>query len=365
MKMRRNFLYIAVVLLSLLSACSDNESVIDNGSGQVPEQMPLRFCLGDVVDMTTRGTGSEMDFAAFEPGKSVGVFVMYERDLDSLRVGSDYHNISYYYDNVECSVDEKGNLLPVSIPEMFYPMGVESKIAIFAYAPYDSAMTRKQLLNSANCISVSADQSIYRETQRNDLVLGTPLQGNPLARPAADGHNGNFPTANIRLNFRHQRSRVVLNVTLDGESDFMDGREFVMIDSMFVYAENVPMHAPLGYRLSESMNDFAPADSLMSDTMLMACFTDIDLLNTQKKSFTAIGIVLPSDELSEISFRIEVVEGGNRRYIRRKAVAPIRYERGVSINFRTTISEGMTDFEEGSTDYDDIPVDPDTPGQPV
>ena len=90
----------------------------------------MRFSLGDLVDMTTRGTGEELGYTTFEPGQSVGVFVMYERDLDSLREGSDYHNISYYYDNVECRIDESGNLHPNSIEEMFYPMGLDSKIAV-------------------------------------------------------------------------------------------------------------------------------------------------------------------------------------------------------------------------------------------
>ena len=242
---------------------------------------------------------------------------------------------------------------------------MESKIAIFAYAPYDSAMIRKQLLNSEDCISISADQSIYRETLRNVLVLGTPLQGNPLERPAIDGHNGNFPTANIRLNFRHQRSRVVLNVTLDGESDFMDGRDFLLIDTMYVYAENVPMCAPSGCKLDDTMNNFAPADILQNDTMLMACFTDIDLLNTQKKTFTSIGIVLPSNAPVELSFRIEFVTAQKRSKVRRKAVVPVMFERGASLNFKTTISESMTEEDDESTDYDEVPVVPDTPGIPA
>lgn len=363
MKMRRNFVYIVLALLSLLTACSDNENVLDTQIGQA--KIPMRFSLGDLVDMNTRGTGEELGYTTFEPGQSVGVFVMYERDLDSLREGSDYHNISYYYDNVECRIDESGNLHPKSIEEMFYPMGLDSKIAVFAYAPYDSTMTRKRLLNSQDTIFVSSNQSIIRETQNNDLILATPLQGNPLLRPAIDGTSGSFPTASIKLNFRHQRSRVVLNVTLDGGSEFMDGKDFLLIDTMYVYAENVPMCAPSGCKLDDTMNNFAPADILQNDTMLMACFTDIDLLNTQKKTFTSIGIVLPSNTPVELSFRIEFVTAQKRSKVRRKAVVPVMFERGASLNFKTTISESMTEEDDESTDYDEVPVVPDTPGIPA
>lgn len=63
MKMRRNFVYIVLALLSLLTACSDNENVLDTQIGQA--KTPMRFSLGDLVDMTTRGTGEELGYTTF------------------------------------------------------------------------------------------------------------------------------------------------------------------------------------------------------------------------------------------------------------------------------------------------------------
>lgn len=334
--MKRSALYTIVAALTICMACSEND-ITDGGDVNQYGRIPIRLSVDNLVELQTRGTDAGMQNATLAPGTSVGVFVMDERNYDSLRAGSSYRNASYYYDNVECRLNADGTLQPTGLTEMLYPMGQDTKIAVFAYAPYDEAVTRESLLMSGDGVYVSADQRSDGVVLENDLLLGTPVSANPLRMSVSDHLSVPYQTESISLNLRHQRCRIVLDLTFCCTPELLDGQPLFYADSVLVYAENVPMSAPLGYALDEEMENYAVADSVVSDTLLMAIYTDVRLEEEQEKALVATGIVLPCQFPVEPSFCIVLVSGNERRYIRRKVSSPVALERGTSVSFRTTV----------------------------
>lgn len=344
--MKRNIIYTLVVVLAVCMACTETD--ITGGEPSAPEvsDVPLRLCVGNLVELQTRGTDTEMQNSTLAAGTQVGVFVMYERDYDSLRIGSSYHNASYYYDNVRCRIEEDGSLHPVESAELFYPMGQDMKIAVFAYAPYDQNMTREALLMPKDGIYVDSLQDSNAAVLKNDLLLGTPVMKNPLRMPISDHTSSPYPSEKIMLNLRHQRTRLIMNLKFSGTPELLDGRPIYHADSVLVFAENVPMSAPLGYSLDTTMINYAVADSLVTDTMLMAVYTDVYVEEAQEKQFFATGIALPSATPVEPSFCIVMVSGEERKYIRRRVTSPVVLERGTSVTFRTTVDSCGEDLAE-------------------
>ncbi|MCM1516584.1 MAG: fimbrillin family protein [Paraprevotella sp.] len=334
--MKRSALYTIVATLAMCMACSEND-VAGGGDANQGVRVPIRLGVGNLVELQTRGTDAGMQNATLAPGASVGIFVMDEREYDSLRTGSSYRNASYHYDNVECRLDADGTLQPTGLAEMFYPMEQETKIAVFAYAPYDEAVTRESLLLPEDGVCVSADQSSDDVVLENDLLLGTPVTANPLRMPVSDYSSAPYKTESIRLNLRHQRCRIVLDLKFRGTPELLDGQPFFHADSVLVYAVNVPMSVPSGCTLDDGMENYAVADSILPDTLLMAAYTDVHVGEGQEMAVVATGIVLPCQLPVEPSFCIVMVSGNERRYIRRKVSSPVVMERGTSVSFRTTV----------------------------
>lgn len=335
--MKRHILYIFVAMLAACVACT--ESDVPGGDPSAPQvgNVPLRLSVGNLVELQTRGTDAGLQNSTLAPGTRVGVFVMYERDYDSLRIGSAYHNATYSYDNVECRLGADGSLQPTQLTEMFYPMGRDTKIAVFAYAPYDKDMTREALLLPKDSIYVDMWQDADSIVLRNDLLLGTPALANPLRTPVADPEVSPSATEKISLNMRHQRCRLVLDLKLSGTPWLLDGQPLFHADSILVYAENVPVAAPLGYSLDTAMVNYAVADRVVLDTMLIAVHTDVFVGEAQEMQLYATGIVLPCPSPVEPSFRIVMISGNERKYIRRKVASPVSLDRGTSVMFRTTV----------------------------
>ncbi len=342
--MKRYIIYIYIAALAICTACADRDINGDAGTVQ-PGNVPLRVRVGNIVELRTRGTDAGLQNSTLAPGARVGLFVMYERDYDSLRVGSSYHNTTYYYDNVECTLEANGALLPVDTTELFYPMGQDMKIAVFAYAPFDSTMTREALLLPKDSLYVSADQSTDSSILRNDLLLGTPTMGNPLRMPISDHTSSPYLSEGISLNLSHQRCQIVLDLKLCGTQELLQGQPLFHADTVMVYVENVPMSAPLGCSLDSVMRNYVPADSVVLDTMLMATYTDVFVTEGEEKPFVATGLVLPCSLPVEPSFCVVMISGNERRYIRRRATLPVNIERGTSVSFRTIVDAQGLLFE--------------------
>ncbi len=328
-----------MVALALCVACTEQD-VTSGGEAVRPGSIPLRVSVGNLVELHTRGTDAGLQDATLAPGTRVGLFVMYERDYDSLRVGSSYHNTSYYYDNVECTLEVNGALTPTDATELFYPMGQDNKIAVFAYAPYDRNMTRESLLMPSDSVYVSTDQSTDSLVLSADLLLGTPTLGNPLRTPISDYTSSPYQSEGINLNLNHQRCRMVLDMKLCGTPELLQGQPLFHADSVMVYVGNVPTSAPVGYSLDDQMQNFAPADSVLLDTVLMATYTDVFVAEGEERPFVATGLVIPCVSPVEPSFCIVIVSGDERSYIRRKATQPVNLNRGTSVSFRTRV-EGL------------------------
>lgn len=350
--MKRLYIYIGVFVMALsaLTACT-SDTLPDNATEELAGSLvPLRISVDDIVDITTRSAAGVLPGDALSPDARLGIFVMYERDFDSLAVGSDYHNVSYYYDNVECALDGHGNLCPLDGGQLFYPMGVDSKIAIFAYSPYDSLMTRQRLLNPKGIVGVAADQGTEESVVANDLLLGTPVAGNPLGRPS--GHDGRG--GDVRLNLRHQRCRIVLDFTLEEIFGLIGAESLPAVDSLYVYAENVPLDTPAGYSLDNAMTDFALPDTIHRDTVLMSTLVETGGLDAMKVRYTSMAIVMPTVLPAEISFRLLLVSGTEHREIRLRTKETVAFGRGTSVRF----SIKDDNEEEPEPDTDEIPLDP-------
>lgn len=334
--MKKNTIYTIVAALVLCLACAENDIV---GGDDVAHgvRMPIRLSVGNFVELQTRGTDSGLQDGTLAPGTHVGVFVMSERDYDSLRIGLVHHDMSYGYDNVECILNADGSLQPTWQTEMFYPVGRDMRIAVFAYAPYDRGMTREALFHPGDGIRVGADQSRDAAVLLNDVLLGTPVAGNPMRTPVIDHTASPYPSEPVSINMRHQCSRIVLDLTFQGPDTLQAEHRPFHADSILVYAEAVPMSAPLGHVLDSAMTNYAVADSIMQDTMLMAVYTDVHVEEGEDRQLHATGIVLPCPFPVEPSFCIVIISGHERKCIRRRVASPVFLDRGASLSFRATV----------------------------
>ena len=108
--------------------------------------------------------------------------------------------------------------------------------------------------------------------------------------------------ADIRLNLRHQRSRIVLDFTLRELLELLDTVPFAHVDSFSVIAENVPVEAPVGYSLDSSLTNFSHPDSVRRDSVRLGAFMATEELNALDTQYTSVGIVIPCTEPADMSF---------------------------------------------------------------
>lgn len=352
MKRLSTYMYICIMAMLVMTACTSDMLPEGGATDKDESATPLCIRVDGFVSMTTRAALADMPGGTLSSDTRLGVFVMYERDYDSLAIGSYYRNISYSYDNVECSIDNAGNLYPANGEPLFYPMGSDVRIAVFAYAPYDSSMTREKLFAPKGEVGVDCDQHHEAVIASNDFLFGTPVFGNPFSKP----HNniGSMP-ADIRLNLRHQRSRIVLDFTLRELLELLDTVPFAHVDSFSVIAENVPVEAPVGYSLDSSLTNFAHPDSVRRDSVRLGAFMATEELNTLDTRYTSVGIVIPCAEPADMSFKFILMSGTDSHEVRLHAQTPVAFERGTSVMFRINTE----DNDDSNPDVDEIPIDPD------
>lgn len=354
--MKKLGIHIFICFMVILACVACTTDTLPENSVPCNEnfRIPLSIKVNNIVDITTRGAVMDLPGDRLSADTRLGLFVMYERDYDSLAIGSNYHNISYFYDNVECFVDNSGVLQTVSGEQMYYPMGRGSKIALFAYAPYDSTMTRERLLNPKDKVSVAKVQNNEETLLANDLLLGTPVLGNPLPRPNVSGWQGGNNVGDIQLKLRHQRCRIVLNFTLQGLFELIGTEPPAHVDSLAVYAENIPVEAKCGYSLESTMTDFSTSDSIRRDTVLMGTFLNVENSANENQAYTSACIAIPCNEAAEISFKLMMKSGTEINEVRLYTKAPVVFERGTSVLFHVNTDTG----NESNTELDDVSIDP-------
>ena len=348
--MRKYIMYCMVLGLAVLSACTEDIVVQEPEIPSMEKRIPLYLHVGNVIELTTRGTSLGLQDGSLSVDSEVGLFIMRESDFDSLKTGIVHYDRSYGYENLRCRVGSNGGIHPTDTAELFYPLEQDSKIVVFAYAPYDSAMTRERLLLPGDTVSVDRDQSRDDLILKNDFILGVPVYGNPLVKAGVNGYPVDSRTESVALSLKHQRCRLALEVTLHGKKELLGDEDLLYADSILVYAENVPVTAPLGYSLDSQSANYDIADGIECDTVLMAVYKDIAIDKNQEYVLTSTAIVLPSDEMFEPSFRVEIVSAGQRQFVRRRVSNEMSFKGGTSVSFEMIIGESQKEILEYSVD---------------
>ncbi len=344
--MRKYIMYCMVLGLAVLSACTEDIVVQEPEIPSGEKRIPLYLHVGNVIELTTRGTSLGLQDGSLSVDSEVGLFIMRESDFDSLKTGIVHYDRSYGYENLRCRVGSNGGIMPTDTVELFYPLEQDAKIVVFAYAPYDSAMTRERLLLPGDTVSVDRDQSRDDLILKNDFILGVPVYGNPLVKAGVNGYPVDSRTESVALSLKHQRCRLALEVTLHGKKELLGDEDLLYADSILVYAENVPVTAPLGYSLDSQSANYDIADGIECDTVLMAVYKDIAIDKNQEYVLTSTAIVLPSDEMFEPSFRVEIVSGGQRQSVRRRVSNEMSFKGGTSVSFEMIIGESQKEILE-------------------
>ena len=348
--MRKYIMYCMVLGLAVLSACTEDIVVQEPEFPSMEKRIPLYLHVGNVIELTTRGTSLGLQDGSLSVDSEVGLFIMRESDFDSLKTGIVHYDRSYGYENLRCRVGSNGGIMPTDTAELFYPLEQDAKIVVFAYAPYDSAMTRERLLLPGDTVSVDRDQSRDDLILKNDFILGVPVYGNPLVKAGVNGYPVDSRTESVALSLKHQRCRLALEVTLHGKKELLGDEDLLYADSILVYAENVPVTAPLGYSLDSQSANYDIADGIECDTVLMAVYKDIAIDKNQEYVLTSTAIVLPSDEMFEPSFRVEIVSGGQRQSVRRRVSNEMSFKGGTSVSFEMIIGESQNENLDYSVD---------------
>lgn len=339
--MRKYIIFIALCVLATFSACTDNVGMQYHDMPGEDNMTPLRLHVGNLVDLTTRGSNPGLQNAALALDAEIGLFVVLASDLDSLNYGIVSSNGYYGYDNLRCKIGASGEIVPMDTTELFFPLGTESKVYVFAYAPYDYAMDRERLLLADDSVSVDFIQSSDELILKNDFILGVPQSGNPVCRSSTGDYSGK----SIGLKMRHQRCQLILNVTIQGTSALLDNHSIFYADSILVYAENVPVSAPRGYSLDSVFLNYCVADSIVYDTVLMSVYKDIAITENQEFTLPSTAIVLPSDSLTEPAFCVKFISGEETFCVRRRVSEALNYRRGTSMTFSTVISSKVSETD--------------------
>ena len=348
--MRKYIMYCMVLGLAVLSACTEDIVVQEPEFPSMEKRIPLYLHVGNVIELTTRGTSLGLQDGSLSVDSEVGLFIMRESDFDSLKTGIVHYDRSYGYENLRCRVGSNGGIMPTDTAELFYPLEQDAKIVVFAYAPYDSAMTRERLLLPGDTVSVDRDQSRDDLILKNDFILGVPVYGNPLVKAGVNGYPVDSRTESVALSLKHQRCRLTLEVTLYGKKELLGDEDLLYADSILVYAENVPVTAPLGYSLDSQSANYDIADGIECDTVLMAVYKDIAIDKNLEYVLTSTAIVLPSDEMFEPSFRVEIMSAGQRQSVRRRVSNEMSFRGGTSVSFEMIIGESQNENLDYSVD---------------
>lgn len=281
---------LVMVAMLLFHSCSNE---VPDGVDE--ERIPLTFRVATLADISAGARGTSSDASSHALGLGVGVFVVSGEQYDDVKNGVFGKTYSYGYENVKYTYDSgSGGLQRSEAGEQMYCLS-SSSIAVFAYAPYEDGMTLERLLTGKGGVSVHTEQSLSESVEASDFMLGTPSGSNPLLVSGADVV-GSFV---VNLDFRHQRSRLVMEMTPDWIYSALGGDvdlpiSSLSLSSLKVFATNVPTGLQTGgnggcYSLSADMKNFVYGGNADNGEILMAAFSNVSISNDSEALTMRIG----------------------------------------------------------------------------
>lgn len=242
--------YLIVLAITLaICACSDNvyEDNVGDGLTEV-KRLHLSVCGGVTVSPAknvTRSTNLEFQNGTFVEGTEIGLFMMqgsvfqdYLDRSDTMNTSIDNSNFGtesfgnrevvrliessdselaamvaaayadschYGYENIRAYIDPDGTIRRVDDgPDFIYPLHMSDRVAIVAYAPYDTAVTYDNLFDGMR-VQAIALQNTDEGLCRSDILVGIPEFGNPFR--GAEGES-------VGISFSHAMSSIQLHMTI-------------------------------------------------------------------------------------------------------------------------------------------------------
>lgn len=302
---------LVMATMLLFHSCSSNE--LPDGGDE--ERIPLTFRVATLADISAGARGVSSDASSHALGLGVGVFVVSGEQYDDLKKGVFGKQYSYGYENVRYTYDSgSGGLQKSEAGEQIYCLSSKS-FAVFAYAPYEEGMTLERLLTGKGGVSVYVDQSSEESVQASDFMLGTPPGSNPILISRADAMTSSV----VNLDFRHQRSRLVMEMTPDWIYSALGGDvdlpvSSLSLSSLKVYATNVAsgIHGDNGvcYSLSADMKNLAYGGTADSGEILMAAYSDVSITkDNEMLTMNTGGVVMDKLISTAIVFPFSISRG--------------------------------------------------------
>lgn len=208
------FVWLACTVVS----CSES-AVEELASSPVSgERQPIRLAVGSGVSVDgvrgedTRGTNLGLQDDAFLPGTEVGLFVVREEQYNALMQAAGINDMPMVLDagldyaeylNVHGVIQADGRIKLDDGEMLYYPDDPEEKVALLAYAPYDTHYTLLQLLTGFT-LKIQSDQSADAGQVASDFVWGIPVVGNPFREPGI-----------VTVGFAHLLTRVDLTLEVE------------------------------------------------------------------------------------------------------------------------------------------------------
>lgn len=303
---------LVMAAMLLFHSCVSNE--FPDGGDE--ERIPLTFRVATLADISAGARGTSSDASSHALGLGVGVFVVSGEQYDDVKNGVFGKTYSYGHENVKYTYDGGSGVLQRSEEgEQIYCLSSRS-FAVFAYAPYEEGMTLEKLLTGKDGVSVSQDQSSEESVQASDFMLGTPSGSNPLLVSGADVVGSSV----VNLDFRHQRSRLVMEMTPDWIYSALGGDvdlpiSSLSLSSLKVFATNVPTGLQAGgnggcYSLSADMNNLAYGGTADNGEILMAAFSNVSITkNSETFSMNIVGNAVDKLTSTAIVFPFSFSQG--------------------------------------------------------
>ena len=289
--MKLKHIYTIIVALLLFTGCAENE-ICEDVNGTSHELVPLRFNISAMAEVETRGIALPEEERM--EGEYVGIFLLTEDEYEDLlndrikyvdneaQIDGKPELYDYYrhfnkregeelQHNVKFRVEKNGSLKAVNGETLFY--STTGRTVVFAYAPYNEYMTKETLFQGKMVIPEVQTDEDY------DFCLGTPVgtPGNPLE----------FSNSPISLSFRHQLSRIVLNIPFEDLKAMCPNLDDVQ--SIEVSVGNVPVSR--AFALAKSGIDYSYEGEAVSDVVVkMASYESSALTD---KGISPYAFVIP------------------------------------------------------------------------
>ena len=283
------------MLCFLLFACNSETYEIDTILDSTPSIINLKA--GDIVsveiDKSTRSTNLDAAVNNLVSGQELGLFVMTERDYQSLLAGTPVINRYYGYDNIKGIIRGNGE---IDIPDtvLYYPINKEEKCAIVAYLPYNKNAS-KALISGGEMFSLNTNQYFDSSVRENDILVGAPSTGNPIGQTEE--------SETVNLMFSHRFTQVILDIDIPVTPS-------KICQNIVVTMLNVSSSAKVNILSGETIVNQDDVDEIVLADM--PGIEDSELATTVNRKCSAI--VFPQKHDTEIppTFRIEFIdESGN------------------------------------------------------